>query len=259
MNPERSIEHHSELEALNALAGELARIATQANGIVKQLPPYAPEPGPGIRDFALSIDSSTTAISTALRYQEAGKPPQFVYLGEVDIKPTFDELLQSFKPVYSFELFELSNNRNVAAGAASMIADAVDKGDHGTVQSHASVCISYLARVIVRASLLALTIQYLTRSYALQLLPKVVKGDTADYAAWRNDLEAAHTKLRNALEAAYPDSSGAAPPLPTGLLVATSFNLSPGQRTINGLYFPKEHEDYVMQKLAAMQAQAMRP
>ena len=76
---------------------------------------------------------------------------------------------------------------------------------------------------------------------------------------WRNDHEAAHTKLRNALEAAYPNSTSAAPPLPKELLVATSLNLSPGQRTINGLYFPKEHEDYVMKKLAAIQADAMRP
>ena len=138
-----------------------------------------------------------------------------------------------------------------------MLMNAVAKGDHGAAQSHASTCLSYLARVIMRASLLALMIQYLTRSYTLQLLEKLLKGDTADYTAWRDDLQAAHTKLRNALEAAYPDSTSAAPPLPNGLLVATSLNLSPGQRTINGLYFPKEHEDYVLKKLAAMQADAM--
>lgn len=259
MKPEPKIEHHSELESLTALVGELARIATHANGVVKQLPPYTPLPGPDVHDFALSIDSSATAISTALRYQEAGKPPQFVYLGEVDIKPTFDELLKSFKPVYSFELFELGNNRNIAAGAASMLTGAIAKGDHGAAPAHANSCSSYLPRVIVRASLLALMIQHLTRSYSLQLLNKVLKGDMTEYTAWRNDLEAAHTKLRDALEAAYPESSNAAPPLPKGMLVATSFNLLPGQRTINGVYFPKEHEDYVMKKLAAMQAQTAKP
>ena len=172
MDPEPKVEHHTQLEALTALASELARIATQANGTVKQLPPYAPLPDPDARDFALSIDSETAAISTALRYQEAGKPPQFLYLGEVEIKPTFDELLKTFKPIYSFELFELGNNRNVAAGLASMITNAVAKGDHGAFQSQASCMSPLLARVIVRASLLALTIQYLTRSYPLQLLRK---------------------------------------------------------------------------------------
>jgi hypothetical protein len=257
MTAEPKIEHHSELEALTALAGELARIAKQANDTVKQLPPHAPEPGPGLRDFVLSTDAGAAAISTALRYQEAGKPPQFMYLGEVGIKPTIDETLKSFKPVYSFELFELGGNRSVAAGAAAIITNAAAEGDHPAVQSHASVCLSNLTFIIVRASLLALTIQYLIRSYPLQLLPKLLEGDATDYTAWRNDFAAAHTKLRNALEAAYPNSGGAAPSLPNGVLVSTSFELSPGQRTINGVYFPKEHEDFVMNKLAAMQAEAL--
>lgn len=259
MSSEPTIEHHSELDALTALAAELARIATQANGIVKQLPPYAPEPGPAVREFAGSIQSTHAATSAALRYQEPGKPPQFLYFGELEIKPTFEELLKSFKPVYSFELFELASNRNMAAAAALQMTNAIAKGDHAAAEPHAKVCLEYLGYVIVRASLLALTIQYLIRSYPLQLLPKCLKGDTADYTAWRNEFEAKHTKLRTALAAAYPGAAGSAPPFPKAILTASSFPLSPGQRTINGLYFPKEHEDYVMNKLAAMQAEAMRP
>lgn len=139
------------------------------------------------------------------------------------------------------------------------MTNAIAAGDHATAQSHARVCLEYLAYVVVRASLLALTVQYLMRSYPLQLLTRLLRGDTAEYTVWRNDFEAAHTKLRTALAAAYPDAAGSAPPLPKAVLTAVSFELSPGQRTVNGLYFPKEHEDYVLNKLADMQAQAMSP
>jgi hypothetical protein len=252
MSAEPRTEFHSELDALVGLLNELFRITTQANDALKQL-----APGQSTPDLSSAIDSDTSALSAALRYQQPGNPPKFVYIGEIEIKRNVDEMLNSFKPTVSFELFELGNNRNVASALAPMMKDAADKGDTGKSQALADSCRQHLVRIIVRASLLALTIQNLTRSHALQFLIKLVKGETAEYLEWRSIFEAAHTKLRTALESAYPNSTKDVLGVPAGFLVSTSFDLRPNQQTINGLYFPPDHEAFVLKKLAAMQAEAI--
>ncbi|MEJ0074124.1 MAG: hypothetical protein WDO17_01530 [Alphaproteobacteria bacterium] len=252
MNGEPKIEFHTELDALGGLANELTRIATQANDALKQLAPglAAPDHGP-------VVESDTSALSTALRYQQPEKPAQFVYIGEVKIGPDVDEMLKSFKPTISFEVFELGNNRNIASALVPMTKDAVAQGDAAKAQAFADSCRQHLTRIIARASLLALTIQNLTRSHAQQFLLKLVKGETAEYLEWRSAFEAAHTKLRAALESAYPNSTNDVLGVPAGFLVSVSFALRPNQQTINGVYFPPDHEAFVLKKLAAMQAAAI--
>ena len=252
MSQEPKFEFHSELDALVGLSKELYRIATRAGDALRQL-----APDPGAPDFKLAIDADHSAISTALRYQAPEKPAQFTYLGEVDIKPTAQETLNSFRPTVSLELFDLANNRNLASALAAMLTDAHRKGDTDKFQALADSCRQHLVRIMVRASLLALTIQNLTRSYSQRLLMQLLNGKPDDYQAWRSAFEAAHAKLRAALEAAYPDSTKGAMSVPTGPLVATSFKLLPNQKTINGVYFPPPHQEAILKRLAARQAGAI--
>ena len=247
MNPEPGIEFHTETDALVGLSNELSRIAKQASDSIRQL-----APGHGSL-----IDSDTSALSTALRYRHPEKPAKFIYIGELEIGPNVDEMLNSFKPTVSFELFELGNNRNIASALGPMTKDAAAQGDATKAQTLADACRQHLTRIVGRASLLSLTIENLTRSYAMQLLMKLVKGETAEYREWRSGFEAAHAKLRASLESAHPNSTDGVLGVPAGFLVSTSYELRPNQQTINGIYFPPEHEAFVLKKLAAMQAEAL--
>lgn len=256
--------HRGEAEALQALSAELDRIAQsardksarlkqKASGILPRI--FKPrQPDWGSEELKLDYGG----ISSALRFLDAGGTQSFLYLGQIrDPKSgTFDDLMRAFQPTISLQLVDLANDQNIAFGLLLQQPSAMEKKKEAI--SLAESCRGYLARVDHRASLLAVTTRSMSSFIRDQIFRSLSTGDSARYQNWQEEYLAARSARTGRIAASNPAAIAEIEAATLiGLPGIVGHALRPNQRTINGVYFPQEHEEFIMKRLASMQAQAM--
>jgi hypothetical protein len=244
MTGEMLANYPNEVEGLGALANQLASIARKSEAAMQTMLGDSPEAA----DAVLWGGEDMAPISACLRHIGQGGSQNFSYLGEFnDLTATNQAaFLQNFRPTTSFQLFDLVGDMMKYVALQMQLQNPkLNAARH-----------AFLEQTVIRANVLAVTVGYTWRFLKDREFEKLTKNEPGSdqhvMSLRQSYVDYTWEKIRLLGDLVR---SKQATELTEGMLIALpaalSVKRSDDQRTINGVYFPPEHEARLIESMSA--------
>jgi hypothetical protein len=232
----------SEVEGLWALSLVLANVAKKSEWAMQNMLGDWPT-----SDEVLWGQADIDPISVCLRHVGQGGSENFSYLGEFnDLTATNQAaFLQNFRPTTSFQLFDLVGDMMKYVALQMQLQNPkLNAARH-----------AFLEQTLIRANVLTATVGYTWRFLKDREFEKLTKGEpgTDQHLMSLRQTYEEYTREKILLLGDLVRSKQATE-LTEGMLIALPAALSvkrtEDQRTLNGVYFPPEHEAKLLQSMS---------
>jgi hypothetical protein len=234
----------TEVEGLAALTNAVASVAKKSEAALQTMLGDSPQTSDEVLWSVADIDP----ISAGLRHIGQGGGANFSYLGEFNDLTATNQVafLKNFKPTTSFQLFDLVGDMMKYVALQMQLQNPkLNAARH-----------AFLEQTVIRANVLAVTLGYTWRFLKDREFEKLARNEPGSdqhimsvrqmYVDYTREKITGLGDLVRAKQATE---------LTEGMLIALPAALSvkrgENQRTINGVYFPPEHEETLIASMSA--------